>query len=203
MSSAINRKSWGSDFASWRHRSNPIFEFNLLPALYNENGFVLIWVILTFKTGFAFTLKVIRNEKSVYVNSCSTAKGEMMAKRERYLSIYLSVFGFASIFLITTIPIIWGNVLLWHPRNLPNEIMIASIYLAMGIIMILIAKKPLAHKSFIDFLILANLFHALIMLVYSRNFIQVIFDVIPIGLMGLIPLIIYPWQIVNFLRGYR
>lgn len=126
-----------------------------------------------------------------------------MAKRERYLSIYLSVFGFASIFLITTIPIIWGNVLLWHPRNLPNEIMIASIYLAMGIIMILIAKKPLAHKSFIDFLILANLFHALIMLVYSRNFIQVIFDVIPIGLMGLIPLIIYPWQIVNFLRGYR
>lgn len=69
MSSDINRKSWGSDFASWSHRSNPIFEFNLLPALYNENGFVLIWVILTFKTGFVFTLKVIRNEKSVYVNS--------------------------------------------------------------------------------------------------------------------------------------
>lgn len=127
----------------------------------------------------------------------------MMAKRERYLSIYLSVFGFASIFLITTIPIIWGDLLLWHPRNVPTEIMIASIYLAMGIIMILIAKKPLVHKSFIDFLILANLFHALVMLVFSRNFIQVLFDVIPIGLMGLIPLIIYPWQIVNFLRGYR
>jgi cytochrome c biogenesis protein CcdA len=123
-----------------------------------------------------------------------------MSNKEKYLSIYLYVFGFASIFLITTIPIIWGDLLLWQPRNLPTEIMMASIYLAMGIIMVLIAKKPLKHKSFIDFLILSNLFHASVMLVTAHNFYQIIFDFIPIALMGVIPLFLYPWRIKNFLR---
>ncbi len=59
-----------------------------------------------------------------------------MANREKYLSIYLFVFGFASIFLITTIPIFWGDFMLWQPRNLPTEIMIARIYFAMGITMV-------------------------------------------------------------------
>ena len=123
-----------------------------------------------------------------------------MSSKERYLSIYLYGFGFVSIFLITTIPIIWGDLLLWHPRNIPTEIMIAGIYLAMGIVMVLTARKPLPQKSFVDFLILANLVHAVIMLVTARNIYQIIFDVIPIGLMGLIPLLIYPWKIRNFLK---
>lgn len=124
----------------------------------------------------------------------------MMSNNEKYLSIYLYIFGLASIFLITTIPFIWGDLLLWHPRNTPTEIMIAGIYLAMGLIMVLSAKKPLEQKSFVDFLILANLVHAIIMLGTARNIYQIIFDVIPIGLMGLIPLIIYPWKKRNFLR---
>jgi hypothetical protein len=78
--------------------------------------------------------------------------------------------------------------------------MIASIYLAMGIIMVLIAKVPLNHKSFIDFVILANILHALVMLVTARNFYHIIFDFAPIALMGVIPLFIYPWGIANFLR---
>ena len=123
-----------------------------------------------------------------------------MSKREKYLSIYLYGFGFASIFLITTIPFIWGDLLLWHPRNFPTEIMIAGIYLAMGIVMVITAKRPLNQKSFIDFLILGNLIHASIMLFTASNYFQIIFDVIPIGLMGLIPLLIYPWKIRNFLR---
>lgn len=123
-----------------------------------------------------------------------------MSNKEKYLSIYLYVFGLASIFLITTIPFIWGDLLLWHPRNTPTEIMIAGIYSAMGVVMVLTAKKPSNQKSFIDFLILANLVHALIMIITARNIYQIIFDVIPIGLMGLIPLIVYPWNRRNFLR---
>ncbi|UCF27308.1 MAG: hypothetical protein JSW42_11785 [Chloroflexota bacterium] len=123
-----------------------------------------------------------------------------MSNKEKYLSIYLYVFGLASIFLITTIPFIWGDLLLWHPRNTPTEIMIAGIYFAMGVVMVLTAKKPSNQKSFIDFLILANLVHALIMIITARNIYQIIFDVIPIGLMGLIPLIVYPWNRRNFLR---
>ncbi|UCD41422.1 MAG: hypothetical protein JSV69_12730 [Chloroflexota bacterium] len=123
-----------------------------------------------------------------------------MSNKEKYLSIYLYVFGLASIFLITTIPFIWGDLLLWHPRNTPTEIMIAGIYFAMGVVMVLTAKKPSNQKSFIDFLILANLVHALIMIITARNIYQIIFDVIPIGLMGLIPLIVYPWRRRNFFR---
>lgn len=119
--------------------------------------------------------------------------------RERLLKIYLYLFGVISIFIIPTIPIIWGDLFLWQPRNIPTEIMIAGLYLAMGIVMVFAAKKPLGHKSFIDFLILANLMHALIMLVFTENIYHIILDVIPIGLMGAVPLIIYPWGLGNFL----
>jgi len=106
-----------------------------------------------------------------------------------------------SVFVITTVPIIFGDVFLWAPRNLPTEIMLASIYLAMGIVMIVVAKNPLGQKSFIDFLIIANLLHGLIMLVAAQHPLQIILDVVPVGAMGLLPLFIYPWGLRNFLRN--
>jgi hypothetical protein len=80
--------------------------------------------------------------------------------------------------------------------------MMASIYLAMGIIMILVARNPIKHKSFIDFIILANTLHAGVMFFFAQNTAHIILDVVPIGLMGLLPLIMYPWGVSNFLRGY-
>jgi len=120
--------------------------------------------------------------------------------KERYLKYYLYVFGFISIFIITTVPIIFGDLFLWAPRNLPTEVMLASIYLAMGIVMIVVAKNPIGQKSFIDFLIIANLLHAFVMLVTAQHPLQIILDVVPIGAMGLLPLIFYPWGLRNFLR---
>ena len=119
--------------------------------------------------------------------------------KERYLKYYLYVFGFLSIFVITTVPIIFGDVFLWAPRNLPTEVMLASIYLVMGIVMIVAAKNPLGQKSFIDFLIIANLLHAFVMLVTAQHSLQIILDVVPIGAMGLLPLFFYPWGLRNFL----
>jgi hypothetical protein len=125
-----------------------------------------------------------------------------MQTRERFLKYYLYISGFASAIVITTVPVIFGDTFLWQPRNIPTEIMMASIYLAMGIIMILVARKPLKNKAFIDFVILANTLHAGVMLYFAHNPAHIVLDVIPIGLMGLLPLLMYPWGLRNFLRGY-
>jgi hypothetical protein len=77
--------------------------------------------------------------------------------------------------------------------------MIGSIYFAMGLIMLRSAKNPLCHKSFIDFVIMANIFHALVMLIYAEHALQLVLDVGFIGAMGLLPLLCYPWQTGTFL----
>jgi hypothetical protein len=92
---------------------------------------------------------------------------------------------------------------LWLPRNLPDELMIAGIYVVMGIVMIAAAPDPGKHKAFIDFVILANLLHAAIMAATARNILQIIVDVVPIGAIGILPLIFYPWGIKNYLRMVR
>ena len=125
-----------------------------------------------------------------------------MQTRERFLKYYLYIFGFASALVFTTVPVIFGDTFLWQPRNIPTEIMMASIYLAMGIIMILVARNPIKQKAFIDFIILANTLHASVMLFFAQNPAHIVLDVIPIGLMGLLPLLVYPWGLRNFLRGY-
>ena len=125
-----------------------------------------------------------------------------MQTKERFLKYYLYIFGFASALVTTTIPVIFGDIFLWRPRNIPTEIMMASIYLAMGIIMILVARNPIKHKSFIDFVILANTMHACVMVFFVQNPAHLILDVVPIGLMALIPLLMYPWGLRNFLTGY-
>lgn len=47
--------------------------------------------------------------------------------------------------------------------------MLSIVYLAMGIVMIATSKNPPDHKSFIDFLLLTNLAHAILMLFSARN----------------------------------
>jgi hypothetical protein len=47
---------------------------------------------------------------------------------------------------------------------------------------------------------LTNILHALVMLLFITNIYQIIFDVVTIGLMGLIPLLIYPWDLKSFLQ---
>lgn len=92
-----------------------------------------------------------------------------------------------------------GDLLLWQPRNFPVEMMLSSIYFAMGIVMVAAAQNPEAHKSFIDFLILANLVHAIVMLLSAQNWWNII-DVLMIGLLGGLPLFFYPWGLREFLR---
>jgi hypothetical protein len=67
--------------------------------------------------------------------------------------------------------------------------------------MIFSSKNPGSHKLFIDFIILTNILHALVMLLFITNVYQIVFDVVTIGLMGLIPFLVYPWEVKSFLRS--
>ena len=121
--------------------------------------------------------------------------------KERWLRYYLLVFGILNIFVISfTIPILFGDQLLWHPRNAPDEMMLSVVYLAMGVVMVAAARRPLSHKAFVDFLILGNCLHALVMLAYAEHVLHIVFDVVTIGAMGLVPAVIYPWGLRSFLR---
>ena len=125
----------------------------------------------------------------------------MMDNKTKYLKQYLLIFGLLNIFVISvTVPLLLGDWLLWEPRNLAVEMMMSSIYLAMGIVMVLIARNPLPHKAFIDFLVVANLGHAFVMLIFSENIWQLVFDAGVIALMGALPLFFYPWGLRQFLR---
>lgn len=78
--------------------------------------------------------------------------------------------------------------------------MISVIYLSLGIMMLLSAKSPLSHKSLLDFSILGNTLHALVMLFYADKLYHVAVDVVGIALLGLIPLAFYPWGIRKLFR---
>ena len=124
-----------------------------------------------------------------------------MERKTKYLKQYLLIFGLLNIFVISfTVPLLLGDWLLWEPRNFAVEMMMSSIYLAMGIVMVLIARNPLPHKAFIDFLVVANLGHAFVMLIFSENIWQLVFDAGVIALMGALPLFFYPWGLRQFLR---
>ncbi len=121
--------------------------------------------------------------------------------KTRFLRYYLWIFGFLNVFVISfTVPLLFGDIFLWHPRNIPDEMMISVIYLTMGIVMIFSASNPVAHKSFLDFVIIANILHAGVMLIYARNVYHVVIDVTSVGAMGILPLFFYPWRIKNFLK---
>lgn len=77
-------------------------------------------------------------------------------------------------------------------KNIPEELMISAIDIAMGVVMISIARNPEKHKSFVDFLIIANLFHAGIVVLLAQNVYHIFIDALFIGLVEILPLILYP-----------
>ncbi len=120
--------------------------------------------------------------------------------REKLLTFYLYIFGFGNIVTSFGIPVLFGDELLWQPRNLPTDFMVGSLYLAMGIIMVLVAKHPQKHKAIIDFVIIGNIFHALVMVYFAQKPSHIYIDAAFIAIMGVIPLYLYPWPLSRILR---
>jgi hypothetical protein len=121
-------------------------------------------------------------------------------KKVKLLKIYLYIFGIGNVVTSLLVPLVFGDAVLWHPRNLATDLMVGSVYLAMGIVMVCIARKPENHKGFIDFIVIANIFHAIVMIVFAQKPSHIYLDAGFIGLMGVIPLFIYPWGITKFLK---
>jgi hypothetical protein len=98
------------------------------------------------------------------------------------------------------IPLFFGDELLWTPRSLPTDLMVGSLYMAMGIVMIVVAKSPMNHKAFIDFIIISNILHGLVMVFYAQKPSHIYLDSGFIGIMGVILILLYPWPLNKFLR---
>jgi hypothetical protein len=60
-------------------------------------------------------------------------------RKKYYLSLFLRIFGIANLITAFGIPLFFGDLLLWTPRNLPTELMVGSLYFAMGIMMLVAA----------------------------------------------------------------
>lgn len=121
-------------------------------------------------------------------------------KKPRWLTVYFYVFGAANLLTSVLVPLFFGEHLLWEPRNLPTDLMVGSLYLAMGMIMLGIARAPQKHKAFVDFVIVANILHALVMAIFAQKPNHLYLDVAFAGLMGFIPLALYPWPMIRFLQ---
>ncbi len=120
--------------------------------------------------------------------------------RVKLISVYLAVFGMAQAGSAIAAPFVLGGELMWSPRNLPTDLMISSIYFALGLVMILASRAPLSHKSFIDFVIISSLLHAVVMFVFAQKPLHIYVDAVFMGLNGLIPLVLYPWGLRRILR---
>ena len=112
---------------------------------------------------------------------------------------YLVIFGVLSIVSSIVIPLFFPHFL-WQPRNIPQEVMISSIYSSIGIVMIIIARNPANHKSFIDFLIIVNVLHAVVMVVFAETIYHLVIDSAFIGFLGVLPLILYPWKLADLFK---
>ena len=76
-----------------------------------------------------------------------------------------------------------ASVFRFQPFNKPYEAMIASIYMAWGIILWMASANPDKHVAFIDFTALANGFHGIVMIivttVYKGEFYQIVLESAP------------------------
>ncbi|MCG8314328.1 MAG: hypothetical protein MI976_14060 [Pseudomonadales bacterium] len=121
--------------------------------------------------------------------------------KQHYLKQYLKLFGWLNVLVVSfPVPLLVGDFLLWQPRNLAVELMLSSLYFAMGIVMVASSRAPQAPKAFIDFLVLVNLLHGLLMFAVAENWRHVFLDALPITLMGALPLFIYPWGLQHLFR---
>ena len=119
------------------------------------------------------------------------------------LKIYFYTFGISNILTSFLVPVFFGETLLWSPRNLATDLMVGSLYLAMGIVMIRVASSPFKHKAFVDFVVVSSILHTIVMIVLAQKPSHVFVDAGYMAAMGIIPLLLYPWPLAKFLKYDR
>src|SRR5215469_3822086 len=82
--------------------------------------------------------------------------------REKVLKILLVVVGV--LFIATGIPLVQS---LWHSHQADAEPMLFSLYVTLGILLLLAARNPSGHRSLIAFAAWSSLAHASVMTIQS------------------------------------
>ncbi len=91
-------------------------------------------------------------------------------KKLHYLSIALRVFGvFLIVGLYPLMNWLWPAGWAWEPRQSEYEQMIAGVYATLGLFLLLAARKPLEHRSLIQFAIWSSVVHGAIMAVQATH----------------------------------
>lgn len=91
-------------------------------------------------------------------------------RRLHYLGIALRVFGvFLMIGVYPLMNWLWPAGWAWEPRQSEYEQMIAGVYATLGLFLFLAAKKPLEHRSLIQFTIWSSVVHGGIMAVQATH----------------------------------
>jgi hypothetical protein len=111
--------------------------------------------------------------------------------RERVLRVVLVVVGL--LFVAAIYPVVDG---LRHGTGPDGDIMMLSIYFALGVFLLLASRSPTAHRSLIVFAGWANLAHASVMAVMAARFTtereHMLVGVIMFGTIGLVLLALAP-----------
>lgn len=87
--------------------------------------------------------------------------------RTRWLSRALTAFGLVFIFGIVTLNRVWPAGWAWEPEQPAYLHMIFSIYITLGIFLLLAARDPARHLSLIWFAVWSSVAHATVMAIHS------------------------------------
>jgi hypothetical protein len=87
-----------------------------------------------------------------------------MDERHRYLRLALVVVGIAFL-LIYPLMKLWASGWAWQPVQHEDQLMIAGVYVTLGVFLLIAARKPEAHLSLIWFTVWSSIVHAVIMAV--------------------------------------
>ncbi len=85
----------------------------------------------------------------------------------RFLSPVLTVFGLVFVFGIVALNHLWPSGWAWVPEQPAYLHMIWSLYITLGIFLLLAARNPLQHLGLIWFTVWSSLAHAGVMAVHS------------------------------------
>jgi hypothetical protein len=87
--------------------------------------------------------------------------------RVRLLRIALVVVGLIFLVGLPLLTMLWPSAWMWEPRQSEYEQMILSVYMTLGVFLLIASRDPLAHRSLIWFTVWSSAVHGSVMAVQA------------------------------------
>ena len=87
--------------------------------------------------------------------------------RERALRIVLVAFGLIALFGVYPLMHVWPAGWRWQPYNPAYEHMIVAVYATLGVFLLIAARQPAQHRSFVLFAGWSSLAHGAVMAIHA------------------------------------